>query len=58
MKGQISQTLYSDYQEVEGIYFAFSMTQKIKDGMGQTIVLEKIELNKKFQDELFKYPGE
>jgi outer membrane lipoprotein-sorting protein len=58
MKGQISQTLYSDYQEVDGIYFAFSMTQKIKDGMGQTIVFEKVELNKKFEDALFKYPGE
>lgn len=58
MKGQISQTLYSDYQEVDGIYFAFSMTQKIKDGMGQTIVLEKVELNKKFNDSLFNYPGE
>ena len=58
MKGQISQTLYSDYQEVNGIYFAFSMTQKIKDGMGQTIVFESVELNKEFESSMFKFPGE
>ena len=58
MKGQISQTLYSDYQEVNGIYFAFSMTQKIKDGMGQTIVFESVELNKEFESSIFKFPGE
>jgi hypothetical protein len=58
MKGQISQTLYSDYQEENGIYFAFSMTQKIKDGMGQTIVFESVELNKEFESSIFKFPGE
>jgi outer membrane lipoprotein-sorting protein len=58
MKGQISQTVFSDYQEVDGIYFAFSMTQKIKDGQGQTIVFDSIELNKKYEDSIFKFPGE
>ena len=58
MKGQISQTVFSDYQEVDGVYFAFSMTQKIKDGQGQTIVFDSIELNKKYDDSIFKFPGE
>lgn len=58
MKGQISQTVFSDYQEVKGIYFPFSMTNKLKDGEGQTIVFESIELNKTYEDSLFKFPGE
>jgi outer membrane lipoprotein-sorting protein len=58
MKGQISQTLYSDYQEVDGLMFAFSMTQKLKDGQGQTIVFESIALNNKFENSIFKFPGE
>jgi hypothetical protein len=58
MKGQISQTVFSDYQEVQGIYFPFSMTNKLKDGDGQTIVFESIELNKTYEDSLFKFPGE
>lgn len=58
MKGQISQTLYSDYQEVDGIFFAFSMTQKLKDGMGQTIAFDSIELNKEFEKSIFEFPGE
>lgn len=58
MKGQISQTLFSDYQEVEGLYFPFSMTQRLKDGQGQTIVFEAITLNGVFESALFQYPGE
>jgi len=58
MKGQISQTLFSDYQEVEGLYFPFSMTQRLKDGQGQTIVFESITLNGVFEAALFQYPGE
>jgi hypothetical protein len=58
MKGQISQTVFSDYQEVQGIFFPFSMTQKLKDGEGQTIVFESIEMNKAYEDSVFKFPGE
>jgi outer membrane lipoprotein-sorting protein len=58
MKGQISQTVFSDYQEVQGIFFPFSMTQKLKDGEGQTIVFESIEMNKTYEDSIFKFPGE
>ncbi|RLD63273.1 MAG: outer membrane lipoprotein-sorting protein, partial [Bacteroidetes bacterium] len=31
MKGKIGVTTFSDYQEVDGLYFAFSMGQGIKD---------------------------
>jgi outer membrane lipoprotein-sorting protein len=56
MKGNISQTVYSDYQEVDGVYFPFSMTQRLKDGEGQTIEFEKVVLNGKFEDKIFIFP--
>ncbi len=58
MKGNISQTVYSDYQEVDGVYFPFSMMQRLKDGEGQTIEFEKVVLNQKFEDKIFLFPGE
>lgn len=56
MKGQPSQTYFSDYQEVEGIYFPFSISQKFQ---GQTVfdlAVEKMELNVEMDDALFDYP--
>jgi hypothetical protein len=58
MKGNISQTVYSDYQEVDGVYFPFSMMQRLKDGEGQVIEFEKVLLNQKFEDKIFLFPGE
>lgn len=55
-KGQIAQTVYSDYQEVNGVYFPFSILSRLKDGQGQGIVIEKIEVNPKVEDSLFKFP--
>ena len=57
MKGKISQTLYSDYQEVDGVYFAFSMTQQIEGMGGQEIVLETVEVNVEIDEDIFKFPG-
>ncbi|MFT5778459.1 MAG: outer membrane lipoprotein-sorting protein [Crocinitomicaceae bacterium] len=58
MKGQTSVTVFSDYQEVEGLYFPFSVTQKIKDGEGQTVEFSEIELNPEVEDEMFHFPEE
>lgn len=55
-KGQIAQTIFSDYQEVGGVYFPFSITSRLKDGAGQTITFTSIELNPKVDDSLFKFP--
>jgi len=55
-KGQIAQTVYSDYQEVSGVYFPFSIMSRLKDGQGQGIVIEKIEVNPKVEDSMFKFP--
>lgn len=54
-KGQIAQTVFSDYQEVNGIYFPFSITSRLKDGAGQTVTFTSIELNPKVEDSLFKF---
>lgn len=57
MKGQISQTEYSDYQEINGVFVPFSMKQGIKDQGGQTIQFTSIEFNKEFDANMFKFPG-
>lgn len=57
MKGQTSQMLFSDYQEVDGLYFPFSMTMGLKGQPGgQTMVISKIELNPTIEDTEFKFP--
>lgn len=56
MKGSISQTVYSDYQEVDGIYFPFSIDSRMKGSdMGQPVQVEKIEINPEIDDEIFKF---
>jgi len=57
-KGQNSETKMSDYQEVEGIYFPFSMTQGLKGQPGQTMTITKIELNPTVDDSIFAFPDE
>lgn len=57
MKGQTSQMLFSDYQEVDGLYFPFSMTMDMKgQAGGQTMVITKMELNPTIDDDAFKFP--
>ncbi len=58
MKGKIAQTKFSDYQEVNGLFVAYSLYQGIKDMGGQTITFEKIEINPVINEEIFKYKGE
>ncbi|MEO0573008.1 MAG: outer membrane lipoprotein-sorting protein [Bacteroidota bacterium] len=57
-KGQTGQTTMSDYQEVDGMYFPFSMTQGVKDGQGQPFTIETIELNPQVDDAEFSFPEE
>ena len=55
-KGQISETTMSDYQEVDGLYFPFSMSQGIKDGQSQPIIISTIELNPTIDNAAFTFP--
>lgn len=58
-KGMISHTTMSDYQEVEGMYFPFSMTQGVKGQPGgQPITIESIVVNPTIDDSIFAFPEE
>lgn len=57
-KGMISEITFSDYQEVEGLFFPFSLTQGVKGQPGAPITITKIELNPKVEASAFKFPGE
>ena len=56
MKGQMSESKMSDYQEVDGIYFPFSLSQGLKGQPGQTLTTTKIELNPQIDDAVFVFP--
>ncbi|RDK85261.1 outer membrane lipoprotein-sorting protein [Marinirhabdus gelatinilytica] len=51
MAGQKIQDSMSDYQEVDGLYFPFSMTQG-----GQAMQVTKIEVNPEIDDAVFAFP--
>ena len=58
MKGKIGLATFSDYQEVDGLIFPFSMGQGIKDMGSQAINFTSIELNPEVDDAIFKFPEE
>ncbi len=57
-KGMISEVTMSDYDEVDGLYFPFSMTQGVKGQPSQPIKITKIELNPTVKNNEFKFPEE
>ncbi len=57
-KGAIGTSTISDYDEVDGLYFPFSLTQGIKGGPSQPIIIEEIELNPEVSDSDFAFPSE
>lgn len=56
MKGQMQEITMSDYQEVDGLYFPYSLTQGLKGQSSQAITLDKIELNPIVDDAEFEFP--
>ena len=56
MKGQMSESKMSDYQEVDGLYFPFSLSQGLKGQEGQVISFEEIILNPDIADSEFAFP--
>lgn len=55
-KGMTSQTLMSDYQEVDGLYFPFAITEKAKGApQGQAISIIKVILNPTLDPAAFVY---
>jgi len=55
--GMISRTTFSDYQEVDGIYFAFSIGQGVKGGESNPINIDEIVLNPKVDEKAFAFPA-
>lgn len=55
-KGAISETVMSDYQEVNGLYFPFSIAQKFQGQVVITLTTEKVELNAVIDDKEFTFP--
>lgn len=57
-KGMTQEVTFSDYQEVEGLYFPFAMTQGVKGQPGAPITMETIELNPTVEEGAFAFPDE
>ncbi len=57
-KGQMSEVTMSDYDEVDGFYFPFSISQGVKGGPSSPITIEDIELNPTVDDVWFAFPEE
>lgn len=57
-KGQMYRTTMSDYQEVDGLYFAFTTTEYVGQQKIITISLDTVELNPDVDDSLFSFPEE
>ncbi len=57
VKGQISQTIMTDWDEVEGVYFPFTITQGVK-GNDQKfpIMLDSIIVNPQVDESVFAFP--
>ena len=58
-KGMVSQVTFSDYQEVDGLYFAHSMTMGAKGQPGGMVMtISKVELNPTVEESVFTFPEE
>lgn len=59
-KGQASETYFSDYEEVEGVgvYFPFTISNKMNGQQVFGLTIEKIETNIEIDDALFAFPEE
>lgn len=55
--GVIQRITQSDFDEVEGLYFPFSISQGVKDGPSQPISISSIEVNVDVDESLFDFPG-
>ncbi|MBW2938974.1 outer membrane lipoprotein-sorting protein [Aureisphaera sp. CAU 1614] len=56
--GIVGQTKFSDYQEVEGLYFPFSITEGAKGQPGgQQITITNIVINGEVDESIFKFPA-
>ncbi|MCU0353583.1 MAG: outer membrane lipoprotein-sorting protein [Cytophagales bacterium] len=57
MKGTTIESAYSDYQEVNGLMFPFSISQKANGQPFLTIAVEKVELDTPIDPKEFAFPA-
>lgn len=55
-KGATQQILFSDYQEVDGLYIAFSQINKFNGQVGLEMVIETVKFNTEVDESIFKMP--
>jgi hypothetical protein len=57
MKGMVVIQKMSDYKEIDGLYFPFSIVYEIKGQGSQAIKIDKVELNPIVADSFFNLPA-
>ncbi len=57
-KGATVQMVFSDYQEINGLYVPFSQIQKFNGQIGLELTTKTIEFNTEINDNIFKIPEE
>jgi hypothetical protein len=55
-KGATSQTLFSNYQEVEGLYVPFSQVDKFNGQVALEVNFKTFQFNPEIDDTMFKMP--
>ena len=55
-KGATGQTLFSDYQEVDGLYMAFSQINKFNGQTGLEMHIKAVEFNPEIDESIFSMP--
>lgn len=58
MKGKMEQEKFSDYQEVNGVYIAFSNSMGIENEMSQNITFTEIIINPSIDASAFAFPAQ
>ena len=57
-KGMMSETVLSDYQEVNGLLFPFTMEQKFNGEVQAAITMDKVEINPVIDNGIFNFPAD
>lgn len=57
-KGMMSETVLSDYQEVNGLLFPFTIEQKFNGATQAAITMEKVEINPVIDNSIFNFPAD
>ena len=55
-KGATSQTIMTDYQEVDGLYLAHTIIEKFNGQTGLEMIYKTVEFNAEIDDSIFKMP--